>query len=359
MIGAPTSATICGRSSSRWRSSAVLQLLEAALAKRPVRRPVGLVERPARRVDGAVHVVRRAVGHLTQHLFGGRIDVRERRARRRVLELAVDEQSLLGLDLGHVCIISFGSFRVDVLGAVHQEATATLGSCGSPRSISGPNSFHLLVADVQPDGHFEPIAAEKAMIRLGDVVAARDASPSDAAEVAVATVRRFRLLAEAAGATELHACATSAMRTATNGDDIVDRIEAETGVAVEVISGRREAELIFGAIRAAVVLEPAPALCFDLGGGSVEIMVGDASGLQWAASEHARCRPPHRAVRAQRPDLQDVIGGAPRPPRRDAGPIAVEVRALEPRARRRQQRDARGPRAHGGRAPQAPTFRSR
>jgi exopolyphosphatase/guanosine-5'-triphosphate,3'-diphosphate pyrophosphatase len=149
----------------------------------------------------------------------------------------------------------------------------------------GTNSFHLLVADVQPDGHFEPIAAEKAMIRLGDVVSREGRITEAAAEVAISTVRRFRLLAEAAGATELHACATSAIRSAANGDEVVDRIDAETGVTVEVISGRREAELIFGAIRAAVVLEPAPALCFDLGGGSVEIMVGDAGGLHLASSE--------------------------------------------------------------------------
>jgi exopolyphosphatase/guanosine-5'-triphosphate,3'-diphosphate pyrophosphatase len=149
----------------------------------------------------------------------------------------------------------------------------------------GTNSFHLLVADVQPDGHFEPIAKDKAMIRLGDVVSREGRIPDAAADVVVATVRRFRLLAEAAGATEVHACATSAMRSAANGDDVVDRVEAEAGVAVEVISGLREAELIFGAIRGAVVLEPSPALCFDLGGGSVEIMVGDASGLRFATSE--------------------------------------------------------------------------
>ena len=53
-----------------------------------------------------------------------------------------------------------------------------------------------------------------------------------------------------------------------------------------MISGRREAELIFGAIRASVLLEPAPALCFDLGGGSLEIMVGDAGGIQWATSKN-------------------------------------------------------------------------
>ncbi len=150
----------------------------------------------------------------------------------------------------------------------------------------GTNSFHLLVADVRPDGHFEALAREKAMIRLGDVVARRGRITGPAADIAVQTVRRFKLLAEAAGAKEIHACATSAIRQATNGAALVDRIEAQTGVAVEVISGHREAELIFGAIRASVLLDPAPALCLDLGGGSLEVMVGDASGLRWSTSEN-------------------------------------------------------------------------
>ena len=150
----------------------------------------------------------------------------------------------------------------------------------------GTNSFHLLIADVQADGHFEALSREKAMIRLGDVVSREGRITTAAADVAVNTIRRFKLLADAAGATEMHACATSAIRQAVNGDDVVDRIEAETGVAVDVISGQREAELIFGAIRASVLLEPAPALCFDLGGGSLEIMVGDAGGIQLATSKN-------------------------------------------------------------------------
>jgi exopolyphosphatase/guanosine-5'-triphosphate,3'-diphosphate pyrophosphatase len=150
----------------------------------------------------------------------------------------------------------------------------------------GTNSFHLLIADVQPDGHFEALTRDKAMIRLGDVVARKGRITTAAADVAVQTVRHFKRLADAAGATETHACATSAIRQAANGDAVVDRIEAEAGVAVEVISGRREAELIFGAIRASVLLDPAPALCFDLGGGSLEVMVGDAAGLRYSASEN-------------------------------------------------------------------------
>jgi exopolyphosphatase/guanosine-5'-triphosphate,3'-diphosphate pyrophosphatase len=148
----------------------------------------------------------------------------------------------------------------------------------------GTNSFHLLVADAHPDAHIEPIVREKEMLRLGDVVSRHGSIPTLAADQAVATVRRFRLLAEAAGAVEVIAKATSAIRRAENGAELVDRIEDETGVEVEVIGGHEEARLIFGAIRSAVVLDPAPALCLDLGGGSLEVMIGDARGLQWATS---------------------------------------------------------------------------
>lgn len=149
----------------------------------------------------------------------------------------------------------------------------------------GSNSFHLVVAEVAPDGSFESLVREKEMLRLGDVVSREGAITPDAADAAVVTVRRFRLLAEAAGATEILARATSALRTASNGDEVVARIERESGVDVDVISGLEEARLIFTAVRAAVLIDPGPAVCFDLGGGSAEIMVGDAGGLMWSTSE--------------------------------------------------------------------------
>src|SRR5262245_56620665 len=111
----------------------------------------------------------------------------------------------------------------------------------------GTNSFHLLVADAHADGHIDPLVREKEMLRLGDVVSRYGAIPATAADQAVATVRRFRLLAEAAGVDEIQARATSAIRRAHNGGEVVDRIEDETGVTVEVISGQEEARLIFTA----------------------------------------------------------------------------------------------------------------
>lgn len=148
----------------------------------------------------------------------------------------------------------------------------------------GSNSFHLLVADVHVDGTFTPVAREKEMLRLGDIVARHGEVPPHAVEQAVAAVRRLRRLADALGSREIIAKATSAIRTAANGSDLVDRIEAETGVEIDVISGLEEARLIFAAVRASVVIDPAPALGLDIGGGSVEVMIGDGSGLRWASS---------------------------------------------------------------------------
>ncbi len=148
----------------------------------------------------------------------------------------------------------------------------------------GSNSFHLLVVDAHADGTFVPLIREKDMLRLGDAVGREGRIPDALADRAVATVDRFRKLAMGAGTEEIHARATAALREAENGGEVVDRMAVEAGVKVRVISGQEEARLIFEAVRAAVVIDPGPALCLDLGGGSLEIMVGDRRRLQLTAS---------------------------------------------------------------------------
>lgn len=194
----------------------------------------------------------------------------------------------------------------------------------------GSNSFHLVVAEVQPDGTFTPLIREKETLRLGDAVSREGQITPTAADAAVRTMRRFRMLAEAAGAHEIVARATSALRSASNGAAVLDRIEAEAGVGADVIDGLEEARLIFGAIRAAVLIEPGPALCLDVGGGSVEIMVGDASRLLWAASERIGvARLTTRFVhsdpisKADRRRLHDHLVAV-------LEPLAVEAKRFEP-----------------------------
>jgi exopolyphosphatase/guanosine-5'-triphosphate,3'-diphosphate pyrophosphatase len=144
----------------------------------------------------------------------------------------------------------------------------------------------LLVVETRPDGSFTALVREKEMLRLGDVVALNGVLTEEALEGAVEVVRRFRAIAETNGADEMLAYGTAALREATNGASAVERLEAETGVRVKVISGIREAQLIFEAVRASVLIDPGPALCADLGGGSLELCVGDQAGLLYATSLH-------------------------------------------------------------------------
>jgi exopolyphosphatase / guanosine-5'-triphosphate,3'-diphosphate pyrophosphatase len=148
----------------------------------------------------------------------------------------------------------------------------------------GSNSFHLLVADAHPDGTFEPLVREKEVLLLADTVATSGHIGEQSAAQAVEVVSRFRTLAESVDAQEIVACGTSALREAADSAAVVDHIESATGVRIEVISGKEEARLIFAAVRASVVIDPGPALALDLGGGSLELMVGDQSGLAWSTS---------------------------------------------------------------------------
>ena len=110
MIGAPDLGDELGAQRLLLALDGRLQLLQAPLAECAVRRPVGLVERAAGRGDGALHVVDAGVGHLTEHLLGGGVDVVEALAGSGFGQLAVDEHAhfavdgagAVGFDRGHV-----------------------------------------------------------------------------------------------------------------------------------------------------------------------------------------------------------------------------------------------------------------
>lgn len=148
----------------------------------------------------------------------------------------------------------------------------------------GSNSFHLVVVRAHSATSFEVLLKEKAMLRLGDVVSRSGSIDGQHLTQVIDVIRSYRALSESLGASEMVALATSAFRDADNSSEVVDMIEEETGVSVSVISGRKEAELIFKAVSAAVHFPKDVALCVDLGGGSLEAMIGTKSGLLWSQS---------------------------------------------------------------------------
>jgi exopolyphosphatase / guanosine-5'-triphosphate,3'-diphosphate pyrophosphatase len=137
----------------------------------------------------------------------------------------------------------------------------------------GSNSVHMLIADVNRDGHIEVVDRVKEMVRLGRKSFTTGRLTEESMDLAVRALVNFRRLLKVRRVQKMHAVATSAVREARNRAVFIRRIRSETGIPVEVISGREEARLIFQAARHAMGLEGGPFLLVDVGGGSVELVL--------------------------------------------------------------------------------------
>jgi exopolyphosphatase/guanosine-5'-triphosphate,3'-diphosphate pyrophosphatase len=145
----------------------------------------------------------------------------------------------------------------------------------------GSTSFHLLVADASPTGRIERVVRRRSMLRLGATIAEEGAIPKPVASRAVEAARALRHVAQEHGAEKLLPVATAALRDASNGAPLTDSIAKALATPVRVLSGIEEARLIFAAFRHRIPLRDSVALGMDLGGGSLELAVGDGFEVQW------------------------------------------------------------------------------
>jgi exopolyphosphatase / guanosine-5'-triphosphate,3'-diphosphate pyrophosphatase len=143
----------------------------------------------------------------------------------------------------------------------------------------GTNSIHMIVVKVRPDLSFEIIDREKDMVRLGaGGLGGRSLTPT-AMAAAFQTLAKFRRLAESHKVDEIVAAATSATREADNGGDFIAEVDRLTGIKIKVISGNEEARLIHLAAGYGVDIGASTAVVIDIGGGSVEVTLGNATHL--------------------------------------------------------------------------------
>jgi exopolyphosphatase/guanosine-5'-triphosphate,3'-diphosphate pyrophosphatase len=131
----------------------------------------------------------------------------------------------------------------------------------------GSNSVRLII--YRREGRaFWPILNEKLLAGLGRGVAETGRLSPEGVEMALSTLRRFRLITEARGVTELLAFATAAVREAQDGPEFIARIGRECGIDVEVLSGEEEGRLSALGVMAGGADN---GLVGDLGGSSVEL----------------------------------------------------------------------------------------
>ena len=148
----------------------------------------------------------------------------------------------------------------------------------------GTNTFHLLITEVNAVGETEALVKIKEPVKLGKGGISKGAIAPDAFERALNTLQNFRKLVNQHQVNEVKALATSAVRNATNGEELVQAIAEKTGFEVEVISGDREAELIYYGVKSALDLGAEKSLIIDIGGGSVEFIIGNQERIYWKES---------------------------------------------------------------------------
>ncbi|REL24576.1 Ppx/GppA family phosphatase [Rhodohalobacter sp. SW132] len=138
----------------------------------------------------------------------------------------------------------------------------------------GTNSFHAVIVDVFPDGSFQTVDKLKEMVLLAEKGFANRLSDA-AMERAMSALRKIKTLSDHQNAEHVLAYATSAIREAENGGELIQRAIDELGIKINAIPGRVEAELIGLAVQHGIKLPIKPVLMVDIGGGSVEFIIGD------------------------------------------------------------------------------------
>jgi exopolyphosphatase/guanosine-5'-triphosphate,3'-diphosphate pyrophosphatase len=162
----------------------------------------------------------------------------------------------------------------------------------------GTNSIRLLVADVPAEGPHTDLLRRMEVVRLGEGVDATGRLSDAAIERTRRVLAEYAAQARELGAERVRMVATSASRDAANREDFEQMVVATLGQLPDVVPGDEEARLSFlgatASLDAAVAAhgEPAPEppyLVVDIGGGSTEFVLGDASGVRAARSVDIGC----------------------------------------------------------------------
>lgn len=160
---------------------------------------------------------------------------------------------------------------------VNREPRAKMGDRVAAIDI-GSNAMRFTAAERSSDGGLVQLDYERAPVRLGHNAFMTGRLTAENLEAAVAAMVGFGDRMDALGVERYRAVATSAVRDASNGSELVERSRRAAGIEIDVIDGAEEARLVWVAVRDRMVVEGLW-LLVDLGGGSMELSTVQASGI--------------------------------------------------------------------------------
>lgn len=149
----------------------------------------------------------------------------------------------------------------------------------------GTNTFHLLIVEQTASG-YQTLFRESRPAKIGLAGINQGLITAEALGRALNVLTYFRdvLTQHGVAPEQVVATGTSAIRVARNQAEFIERVQQETGITIRVISGEEEAEFIFYGVRAAGALDEQTALVMDIGGGSVEFILGNQERIFWKQS---------------------------------------------------------------------------
>ncbi len=147
----------------------------------------------------------------------------------------------------------------------------------------GTNTLRLIVGEVNRDGRISEYLLERRITRLGGGFDGYRLHPASRRRTLDA-LRDFSVILKKQGVTSVRAAATSVVRRAADGDDFIREIRKETGIDVEVITGKTEASITLKGVLSALDGADRNTLVFDIGGGSTEYIVAEGGSVRGLVS---------------------------------------------------------------------------
>ena len=139
----------------------------------------------------------------------------------------------------------------------------------------GTNSIHMVIAQSTSQSGFEVVDREREVVQVGRGSFGAGRLRADAVRRTVDSLARFVQLARRHQVDRILCTATAAVREAKNGGEFLTLAREVAGLAPRVIPAEEEARLIYLAVKAALGLDERPALIVDIGGGSMQLVVGN------------------------------------------------------------------------------------
>jgi len=148
----------------------------------------------------------------------------------------------------------------------------------------GSNTFNLLIAEIDPHGGYKPVYRSKVAVKLGEGSFEKNYITEEAMQRAMVALDAQIMAIKNQYCDRILAFATSAVRSASNGNIFVEKVKEQFGVTIHVIDGDMEASMIYKGVQLSGALTGEKSLIMDIGGGSTEFIIANDEEIIWKQS---------------------------------------------------------------------------